>query len=189
MTYVPSGKRVFDLVLGVIAMVLFAPILAATALLVRLSDGGPAVFRQTRIRDRGETFTLLKFRSMPVGTPIVESADATELATTRFGGLIRRLSIDELPQLINVIRGDMSFVGPRPALPAQTDLLALRSRNESASLKPGITGLAQILGTDSMPVDVKADHDGRYGDHVSFFLDLKIITRTIGYLFRRPPVY
>jgi O-antigen biosynthesis protein WbqP len=171
------------------AVLALSPLLLVIALAVWLEDRGPALFRQARIGRDGHAFTLLKFRSMPVGTAHLPSTSATSLRVTRVGSVIRRLNFDELPQLLNILLGEMSIVGPRPALASQTELLELRRANGAVSLRPGLTGLAQIRAYDGMPVAEKAAADAEYARRASLSLDVAIILRTVGYLFRRPPVY
>ena len=137
----------------------------------------------------GREFMLLKFRSMPIDTPHVESAKADMLPTTRVGRVLRRASLDELPQLVNVIAGDMSLVGPRPPLASQTELVQLRRLNGSLALRPGLTGLAQLNGYDGMPNSEKAEWDGQYARRLSFLEDVKILFRTLGYIANPPPSY
>jgi O-antigen biosynthesis protein WbqP len=126
---------------------------------------------------------------MAVGTGDIPSARAGVLRITRVGRVIRRTNIDELPQLVNILRGDMSLVGPRPALPSQAELLALRGANGAAACRPGLTGLAQIRSYDGMPEPEKARWDGQYAATISLRRDLAIVLGTFRYLARRPPVY
>ena len=182
-------KRCVDIVCSAAALIAFSPIMIATAVAIRLEDGGPALFSQQRSgRDR-KPFRVLKFRSMPVNTAHVTSAEARTLRVTRVGKFIRRTNIDELPQLLNVLHGDMSLIGPRPALPSQTRLLEMRTANSAIRLRPGMTGLAQINSYDNMPEDEKASWDGKYAANVSFWTDVKIVVGTLGYLTKPPPVY
>jgi O-antigen biosynthesis protein WbqP len=183
------GKRLVDIAGAVVALIVAAPVMAVAAIAIRLHDGGPALFRQQRIGRNGRPFTLLKFRSMPVGTPAVPSAEARLLPFTPVGSLIRRTNIDELPQLLNVLAGEMSLVGPRPALAAQYELLALRAANGAMDCRPGLTGQAQVTAYDGMPVHEKAKLDGEYAAGISPLADARIVLRTVGYLTRRPPVY
>ena len=187
--YLRWGKRAFDVVVAAAALVVLSPLLAVVALAIRAYDGGPALFRQTRVGRRGEPFELLKFRSMSVDAPNVPSALATALSVTPIGAAIRRLSIDELPQLVNVLRGDMSLVGPRPALAAQAELCRLRRDAGVLECSPGLTGLAQVNGVDGMRDTIKVEWDALYARSVSFLTDLRIVMQTFGYLLRRPPVY
>ncbi len=183
------GKRVIDVVLAILGLIVLAPVMAALAAAIRLEDSGPALFRQRRVGRHGQEFTFLKFRSMPVDTPHLESANAHTLRVTRVGRAIRRTSLDELPQLFNVIVGDMSLVGPRPTLASQEELIQLRRDNGSLTVRPGLTGLAQLNGYDGMPNTEKAEWDAEYARTLSLIGDANIMFRTIGYLSRRPPTY
>lgn len=187
--YELMGKRFFDLTLSVFCLLILSPLLAGVAVLIRLEDGGPALFKQTRIGRDGREFTFLKYRSMPVNAAQLESAEADSLPITRMGRLIRRTNIDELPQLVNILKGDMSFVGPRPPLAGQEELVRMRAENGSLELRPGLTGLAQLEAYDGMPASEKAVWDGRYSSRVSFSHDMRIIMRTFGYLAKPPPTY
>lgn len=183
------GKRAFDLVAAAVALIALSPLLAVTALAIKLTDRGPALYISARIGRGEDVFNILKFRSMPVGTPTVASSDAATVTVTPIGRIIRRTNIDELPQLVNVVRGDMSLVGPRPALPSQRNLNALRRRNGVTRLRPGLTGLAQIKAYDNMSDEEKADWDTEYDRELSLPSDLAIIGKTITYLLKPPPTY
>jgi O-antigen biosynthesis protein WbqP len=182
-------KRAFDVAAAAGAIVVLSPLLVLTAIAVKLEDGGRVIFRQQRIGRDGQPFTLFKFRSMPEGVANVPSADAQRLQATRVGYLIRRTNIDELPQLLNILAGHMSIVGPRPALPAQTRLVELRRANGSIRCRPGLTGLAQVRAYSGMPEEEKARHDAEYATTLSARHDLAIILRTVLYVLRPPPVY
>lgn len=182
-------KRLLDILLAVIALVLLSPIMIVSALAIRLEDRGPIFFIQTRIGRAGKPFRFFKFRSMPVNTGDIPSAQARNIKVTRVGRVIRRTNIDELPQLLNILRGDMSVVGPRPAIPQQEELLRMRSENGAALFRPGLTGAAQVNSYDGMPEDEKAAWDGWYARDVSLGTDLKIILRTFMYLLKPPPAY
>lgn len=188
-TYSSWGKRGLDIILASVALLILSPIMLLTGFAIRIYDGGPAFFRQARLGQYGHLFEVMKFRSMPINTGDIASANAHSLEITPIGKFIRRTNIDELPQLINIFRGDMSIVGPRPALPSQTELYTLREATGAMACKPGLTGLAQINSYDDMPEAEKALWDGRYASNISFIGDLKIIFKTFGYLTRRPPVY
>ncbi len=173
-------KRVFDLSLALFVFVLLAVPMALVALLVRLTSKGPALYWSQRVGQNNVIFLMPKFRSMRVDTPQV----ATHLLTnpkahlTPIGDFIRKSSLDELPQLFSVFSGDMSFVGPRPALFNQDDLVALRAAVNVHTLKPGITGWAQINGRDEIPIPDKVKLDEYYLKNQSFLFDLKIIFLT-----------
>ena len=183
------GKRLLDVLLSGAALLTLSPLILLAALAIRLEDGGPALFRQKRVGRNREPFTVLKFRSMPVNTGDVPSAEAGAARITRVGGLISRTNIDELPQLINILRGDMSVVGPRPALAQQEELCAMREAKGALRCKPGLTGLAQINSYDGMPDREKATWDAQYCAAVSLIGDVKIILGTFRYLLKPPPVY
>lgn len=187
--YLRVLKRFMDIAFSAVALLLLSPLLLTVALAIYLEDGRPIIFRQLRSGANERQFKLLKFRSMPINTESVPSDKARSLAVTRIGKWIRRANLDELPQLINILKGNMSVVGPRPALASQTVLLKLRRENGAVSLKPGLTGLAQVNSYDGMPEEEKAGYDGVYVLEVSFVTDMVLILRTFRYLMRPPPVY
>jgi lipopolysaccharide/colanic/teichoic acid biosynthesis glycosyltransferase len=175
--YSYCGKRIFDLVITLPLLILFSPILVVTALLVRLKLGSPVLFRQIRPGLNGKPFAILKFRTMTEGRdksgnllPVVERL-------TSFGAFLRKTSIDELPELINVLKGDMSIVGPRPLLLNYLPYYTSRERLRH-NLRPGITGLSQINGRNYLPWDERLEMDVRYVETISVWLDVKIIIRT-----------
>ncbi|MBU1235862.1 MAG: sugar transferase [Gammaproteobacteria bacterium] len=174
-------KRAFDLFLVFLAaMVLALPILLV-ALVVRATSPGPALYWSDRVGAGNRIFRMPKFRTMRVGTPAVAThrlADP-ERYLTPIGGFLRRTSLDELPQLWSVLVGDMSFVGPRPALFNQDDLVALRTERGVHRLLPGITGWAQVNGRDDLPIPVKVEFDAEYLRRQSFGFDLKILLLTL----------
>jgi O-antigen biosynthesis protein WbqP len=126
---------------------------------------------------------------MPVNTANVSSEQVHLIKITLFGKFIRRTNIDELPQLINILKGDMSLIGPRPSLPNQTALIEIRSQNGTYDCRPGLTGLAQVNSYDYMPVEEKASWDGVYAGDITFMNDVKIVLKTLVYLTKKPPVY
>lgn len=184
-------KRVLDLVIAVPAFVLTAPIMAAVAIWVRRDSPGPALFRQERIGLRGRPFQLLKFRTMVVGAEQLGAGlrvDHGDSRITRAGATLRRLSLDELPQLWNVIRGDMSIVGPRPTVAAQVARYTELQRRRLEA-RPGITGLAQVRGRAAIPWSQRIAIDIEYVDRWSIPLDLSILLRTILVVVRRDGTY
>lgn len=187
--YVRSLKRVIDIFVAGGALVVLSPVMMCVAAAIILADGRPILFRQERVGRDSRPFTFLKFRSMAKDTVDRPSAEASQLVVTRVGRVIRRLNLDELPQLVNILRGDMSLVGPRPALPTQDRLCRLRAAAGVFACPPGLTGLAQVNAYDDMPEEEKADWDKRYVAGVSLWLDLRIILRTFFYLLRPPPTY
>lgn len=183
-------KRTFDLVLAVISgLILITPILLV-AMAVRLTSQGPALYWSDRVGRHNKLFRMPKFRSMRVGTPAL----ATHLLTnpdahlTPIGSFLRKSSLDELPQLWSILKGDMSFVGPRPALFNQDDLIALRKQFGVDDLLPGLTGWAQINGRDELPIPQKVDLDVEYLHKHSFLFDIKILVLTFLRVLRRDNV-
>lgn len=185
----PAAKRIVDVVVAGAGLALSSPVLGVIAAAIWTEDRGPVFFRHQRVGQNGEPFELLKFRSMSVDTASVSSADAVDVRITRVGKVIRRLNLDEMPQLVNVLRGDMSLVGPRPALASQERLCQLRQESGVVHCRPGLTGLAQVNAYTGMPEDEKAKWDAEYARQMSLKLDAKILLRTVGYLMRPPPVY
>jgi O-antigen biosynthesis protein WbqP len=178
-------KRAIDLLAGLTLLVLLGPLLLVVALLIRLDSPGPALFRQRRIGRATSEFTILKFRTMLAGTPDLAShlVGPGSNRVTKLGRFLRRASIDELPQLWHLITGEMSLVGPRPALHNQYDLIALRQERGVDALKPGVTGWAQVNGRDDIPLERKVEFDHHYLEHVSAAHDVAIIARTVIVLF------
>lgn len=172
------AKRFFDLALSVILLVALSPAMILTACLIRWKIGSPVLFRQTRPGLNGEPFTLYKFRTMTDERDAAGNLLSDEKRLTKTGRLIRKTSLDELPQLINVIKGDLSLVGPRPLLMEYIPLYTKRQwrRHE---VKPGITGWAQINGRNKVTWEEKFELDVWYVDHRSFLLDLKILLLTV----------
>ncbi|NOT33768.1 MAG: sugar transferase [Candidatus Eisenbacteria bacterium] len=174
-------KRGSDLVGAAALLALFGVPMALIALLVRFDSRGPALFRQRRIGRGSAEFVIYKFRTMGVGTPEVAShlmVGRHASHVTRIGGFLRRSSLDELPQLFNIVRGEMTFVGPRPALFNQDDLIAMRRTAGVDALKPGVTGWAQINGRDDVPNHRKVELDRYYLERCGPALDVAILLRT-----------
>jgi O-antigen biosynthesis protein WbqP len=173
-------KRLFDFTCSLIAVIFLSIPMLLTALVVKLTSPGPALYWSNRIGRNNSIFKMPKFRTMRTDTPAV----ATHLLgnpdqwLTPVGGFLRKSSLDELPQLISILTGDMSIVGPRPALFNQDDLIALRTEKRVHHLTPGLTGWAQINGRDELPIPVKVEFDEYYLKHRSFLLDMQIIFRT-----------
>jgi O-antigen biosynthesis protein WbqP len=182
-------KRLLDVLVAAPALLLSLPFFVAVWIAIRLSDPGPLLFRQERLGRHMRPFILLKFRTMPVDTGHVPSDQLGAVQIGRVGRFLRRSNIDELPQLLNILRGDMSLVGPRPQMPSQADLQQLRSANGAFAVAPGLTGWAQVNSFDGMTVAQKARFDGEYVRRLSFAFDLQIVLRTFAYLTKRPPVY
>ena len=183
-------KRLFDLLLGLIAaMVLAVPVLLV-ALLVRVTSPGTALYWSDRVGRNNKIFKMPKFRSMRVGTPAVAThllADARSHLTP-IGSFLRKSSLDELPQLWSILVGDMSFVGPRPALFNQHDLIALRTQHAVHDLVPGLTGWAQVNGRDELPIPDKVKLDVEYLQRQSLWFDIRILWLTFVKVLRRDGV-
>lgn len=182
--YERGVKRILDVTFACVFLFLLSPVLLLTALLVRIKLGSPVIFRQARGGLYGREFMILKFRTM---TDMRDEEglllpDSERL--TRFGRFLRRTSIDELPQLINILRGDMSFVGPRPQL-AEFLLHYTDDENLRHSVRPGLTGLAQVCGRNSLPWKKRFKLDAEYAKSVSFLLDAKIVLLTLFTLFSK----
>ena len=183
-------KRIFDLILALLAGVILLVPFVLVALAVRLTSKGPVLYWSDRVGRHNRIFSMPKFRSMQVGTPSVAThlLDDPERHLTPIGSFLRRSSLDEVPQLWSILRGDMSFVGPRPALFNQDDLVALRSKCGVDELLPGLTGLAQISGRDELFIAEKVQYDAAYGESRSLLLDVKIIYLTLWKVVRKDGV-
>ncbi|MGZ3253103.1 MAG: sugar transferase [Burkholderiaceae bacterium] len=180
-------KRVFDFILAIVALMIFLIPIVIVGLLVKLSSKGPILYWSDRVGQHNRIFKMPKFRTMLVNTPVV----ATHILTspqqflTPVGSFLRKSSLDELPQLWSIIKGDMSFVGPRPALFNQDDLVALRTESGVSGLMPGLTGWAQINGRDELPIPEKVKLDTEYLKRRSFLFDIKILGMTFLKVLRR----
>lgn len=176
-------KRAIDFSLALLALVVLSPVMIAAALAVKFTSHGPAVFRQKRVGSSGKLFEMYKFRTMRVDAPSEVAthllSDAQNLLTP-VGGFLRRSSLDELPQLVNVLKGDMSLVGPRPALWNQYDLIEARKACGADGVRPGVTGWAQINGRDELAIEEKAKLDGYYAENQGLMMDLKCILGSFG---------
>ena len=176
-------KRALDILCSGMAILCLSPLLAVIAVWVKVSSPGPVLFTQKRVGKGKTFFKIYKFRTMRTGTPhdmpthMLENPDAFITSAGRF---LRRTSLDELPQIFNIFLGQMSVVGPRPALWNQDDLVAERDKYGANDCVPGLTGYAQVHGRDELPIPVKAELDGYYAKNLSFALDVKIFFRTIG---------
>ena len=178
-------NRVLDAAFAGLGLAVASPVLAAAAAAIKLDDGGPVLYRQRRVGLRGVEFELVKLRTMTVGAERQGAGYAVnegDPRITRIGRVLRRLSIDEIPQLWNVVRGDMSLIGPRPTLAYQVEQYSPRQRRR-LDVKPGITGWAQIHGRARLPWDERIELDVWYVEHRSPWVDLKILARTPAALF------
>ena len=173
-------KRIFDLLLSVAVLIFLMVPMLLIAIAIRLSSKGPALYWSDRVGKNNKIFKMPKFRSMRIGAPNVAThlLDDPDAYLTPVGGFLRRSSLDELPQLFSVLKGDMSFVGPRPALFNQDDLIALRTETGVDQLLPGITGWAQVNGRDELSIPDKVALDVEYLNRRSFWFDIKILWMT-----------
>lgn len=181
--YREYGKRIEDVSIALAALVILGLPMLLVAAAIRLTSKGPALFRQKRFGKDKQLFTVYKFRTMSTKAPKnmpTNSFTNADSYITPLGGVLRKLSIDELPQLLNVIKGDMSIVGPRPVIKTEKKLIGLRQKYHANSVKPGITGWAQVNGRDDLDDQRKAEMDGEYVQRLSFLTDVKIMIKTIG---------
>lgn len=184
-------KIVTDIVLSFIAMIILSPLLILVSVLIKMDSKGPVFFKQKRIGKNKSHFYILKFRTMRIGTPkdtpthMLQDPNAF---ITKLGQFLRKSSLDELPQIINILKGEMSIIGPRPALWNQYDLIAERDKYGANDILPGLTGWAQINGRDELPIEVKAKLDGEYVDKIGLLMDVKCFFGTILSVVRRDGV-
>ena len=180
--YQKFGKRLIDLILSGCGIVVLAPVYLVVALAIKIDDPGPVFFRQKRVGIHKSYFDILKFRTMKVSTPKdtpTHLLKNPEQYITRVGKVLRKTSLDELPQIFQIFTGKMSVIGPRPALWNQFDLIGERDKYGANDVRPGLTGWAQINGRDELPIAVKARLDGEYVEKIGFLFDCKIFLGTI----------
>lgn len=180
--YRKFGKRLLDIILSGCGIVILAPVYLIIAAAIKLDDPGPVFFHQKRVGIHKTHFQILKFRTMKMETPKdmpTHLLDHPEQYITRVGRLLRKASLDELPQIFQIFTGQMSIIGPRPALWNQFDLIAERDKYGANDVRPGLTGWAQINGRDELSIDVKARFDGEYVEKMSFLFDCKCFFGTI----------
>lgn len=180
-------KRLFDIILSSIGIVILAPIFIVLIIAIKLDSEGPVFFKQKRVGIYKSYFNILKFRTMRVDTPKetpTHLLENPEQWITKVGKFLRKTSLDELPQIFNIFMGEMSIIGPRPALWNQYDLINERDKYGANDVPVGLTGWAQINGRDELPIDEKAKLDGEYAQKISFMMDLRCFIRTIGSVLR-----
>ena len=180
--YQKFGKRLLDIVLSGCGLVVLAPVYLCLAIAIKIDDPGPVFFRQKRVGIHKTHFQILKFRTMKMETPKdtpTHLLENPQQYITRVGRVLRKLSLDELPQIFQIFTGEMSIIGPRPALWNQFDLIAERDKYGANDVRPGLTGWAQINGRDELPIGVKARLDGEYVENLSFLFDCKCFFGTI----------
>lgn len=180
--YRKFGKRFLDILLSGCGILVLSPVYLALAIAIKIDDPGPVFFRQKRVGIHKTHFHILKFRTMKMETPRdvpTHLLENPEQYITRVGRVLRKLSLDELPQIFQIFTGEMSIIGPRPALWNQFDLIEERDKYGANDVRPGLTGWAQINGRDELPIDVKARFDGEYVQNISFGFDCKCFFGTI----------
>lgn len=184
-------KRFLDLSFSLFALILLFPVFLGISIAIKLDSPGPVFFKQERIKINKKLFLILKFRTMRIDTPkdtpthLLENPDYW---ITRVGSFLRNTSLDELPQIINIIKGDMSIIGPRPALWNQDDLILERDKYGANNVPVGLTGLAQISGRDELEITIKAKIDGEYARKIGIIVDIKCFVKTIFYVLERKGV-
>lgn len=183
-------KRVFDFIISLFALIILSPLFLLISLIILIGDGKPVLFRQKRVGKNNELFTIYKFRTMKRGTENVASGklENANAKITKFGRILRATSIDELPQLFNILNGTMSLVGPRPLIPEETEIRELREKYNVYTIRPGITGWAQINGRDNISLEQKALLDKEYVEKQSLGFDIKILVMTVLKVLRREDV-
>ena len=186
-----SFKRLTDIFVSMSALLGLSPVLLVVSAAIKADSNGPVIFKQQRVGLNGELFEIYKFRTMSVGAPNLPTDEMLKLPSqiTRVGAFLRQTSLDELPQLVNVLKGQMSLVGPRPALYNQTNLTAMRQEAGVLRFLPGITGWAQVNGRDELPDDIKVEADKWYCDNWSYSLDWRIIFSTFGAVLSKRGAY
>ena len=174
-------KRVLDFIISLFALIMLSPLFLIVSVCILISDGSPVFFRQKRVGKNNELFEIYKFRTMKRGTENVASNDLSDanVKITKFGKILRATSIDELPQFLNILNGTMSLIGPRPLIPEETEIRELRQKYNVYSVRPGITGWAQVNGRDNVSAEKKALLDKEYVEKQSLMFDIKIFFMTI----------
>lgn len=175
-------KKILDIILAFIGIIVLSPVFLLLIICIKLDSKGPVLFKQRRIGKDKSEFYILKFRTMKVDTPKdtpTHLLNDPEIYITRVGKFMRKTSLDELPQIINILRGEMSIIGPRPCLWNQFDLIAERDKYGANNIFPGLTGWAQINGRDELPIDIKAKLDGEYHKRISLLFDLRVFFITV----------
>lgn len=175
-------KRAIDIILSLIGLIILSPIISIIIVAIKLDTKGPVLFKQKRVGINKSYFNILKFRTMRIDTPQnipTHLLENPEQWITRVGRFLRKTSLDELPQIINILKGEMSIIGPRPALWNQYDLIEERDKYGANVVPPGLTGWAQINGRDELSIEVKAQFDGEYVQKIGFYMDFKCFVGTI----------
>jgi O-antigen biosynthesis protein WbqP len=185
--YKDGLKRIIDFILSLMGIVVLSPVLLLLCLAIKLDSKGPIIFKQKRVGKNKTHFNIYKFRTMKIDTPKEMPTHLLadpDFYITKVGKFLRKTSLDELPQLFNIIKGDMAVIGPRPALWNQYDLIEERDKYGANDIRPGLTGLAQISGRDELEIPIKAKLDGKYTDNISLMMDIKCFFGTITSVFK-----
>ena len=180
-------KRLIDIILSLLGLIILSPVFLLLIIAIKIDSRGPVLFKQKRIGIHKSHFHILKFRTMRIDTPKdtpTHLLENPEQWITRVGKFLRKTSLDELPQIINILKGEMSIIGPRPALWNQYDLIKERDKYRANDVPVGLTGWAQINGRDELPIELKAKLDGEYVDQISFIMDIKCFFGTIVSVFK-----
>ncbi|MFS0980949.1 sugar transferase [Enterococcus casseliflavus] len=185
--YKDGMKRIIDFLLSLIGIIVLSPVLLLLCLAIKIDSKGPIIFKQKRVGKNKTHFNIYKFRTMKIDTPKempTHLLSDPDFYITKVGKILRKTSLDELPQLFNIIKGDMAVIGPRPALWNQYDLIEERDKYGANDIRPGLTGLAQISGRDELEIPIKAKVDGKYTDNISLMMDIKCFFGTITSVFK-----
>ncbi|MEV5112724.1 sugar transferase [Peribacillus frigoritolerans] len=187
MVYQYYIKKMIDFILSLLGLIILSPLFIILIVCIKLDSRGPVFFKQRRIGINKSEFNILKFRTMKIDTPKdtpTHLLENPESYITRVGKFLRKTSLDELPQIINILKGEMSIIGPRPALWNQYDLMKERDKYRANDIYPGLTGWAQINGRDELPIEVKSRLDGEYVEKMSFPFDVKVFIKTVSSVLR-----
>lgn len=185
--YKDGMKRIIDFLLSLIGIIVLSPVLLLLCMAIKIDSKGPIIFKQKRVGKNKTHFNIYKFRTMKIDTPKempTHLLSDPDFYITKVGKILRKTSLDELPQLFNIIKGDMAVIGPRPALWNQYDLIEERDKYGANDIRPGLTGLAQISGRDELEIPIKAKLDGKYTDNISLMMDIKCFFGTITSVFK-----
>ncbi|SPE14405.1 Undecaprenyl phosphate N,N'-diacetylbacillosamine 1-phosphate transferase [Leuconostoc mesenteroides] len=183
-------KKIFDLLMATFLIIVLLPVLLVVYIILRVTTDDTVIYKQDRVGQYGKVFQIYKFRTMPKNTPILVGKQRAKIRNrvSKFARFLRSTSIDELPQLVNVIKGDMSLIGPRPVVLQEVALIQLREKSGANGVKPGLTGLAQVNGRKQLNNIEKAKFDAMYADHVTFKADILIVLRTLPIIIERDGV-
>ena len=180
-------KRIIDIIFSIICLIILIPVFLIISIAIKIESKGPVIFKQKRIGKGKKYFTIYKFRTMRNDTPKDMPTHMLKNASgciTKVGNILRKTSLDELPQLLNILKGNMSIIGPRPALWNQDDLVEEREKYHANDIRPGLTGWAQVNGRDELEIPIKAKFDGEYIQKISLMFDIKIFFKTIINVFK-----